>query len=109
VRLCQLVIPLIQFAYNFVPFNHLTYYLDLFSIQQLGRISVLCMLLLFPSICFCQNLIDLAGSESSKTETTGLRRKEGSYINKSLLTLGTVRFPATCAPEDSLFVILLRN
>uniref|UniRef100_A0A453C0I8 Kinesin motor domain-containing protein n=1 Tax=Aegilops tauschii subsp. strangulata TaxID=200361 RepID=A0A453C0I8_AEGTS len=28
--------------------------------------------------------------ESSKTETTGLRRKEGSYINKSLLTLGTV-------------------
>ncbi|TXG53004.1 hypothetical protein EZV62_022173 [Acer yangbiense] len=39
---------------------------------------------------FGSNLIDLAGSESSKTETTGLRRKEGSYINKSLLTLGTV-------------------
>ncbi|CAI9764020.1 unnamed protein product [Fraxinus pennsylvanica] len=36
------------------------------------------------------HLIDLAGSESSKTETTGLRRKEGSYINKSLLSLGTV-------------------
>ncbi|PKU68215.1 Kinesin-like protein NACK2 [Dendrobium catenatum] len=36
------------------------------------------------------NLIDLAGSESSKTETTGQRRKEGSFINKSLLTLGTV-------------------
>ncbi|GFP84313.1 kinesin-related protein 11 [Phtheirospermum japonicum] len=36
------------------------------------------------------HLIDLAGSESSKTGTTGLRRKEGSYINKSLLTLGTV-------------------
>ncbi|KAF5780429.1 putative plus-end-directed kinesin ATPase transcription factor bZIP family [Helianthus annuus] len=36
------------------------------------------------------HLIDLAGSESSKTETTGMRRKEGSYINKSLLTLGTV-------------------
>ncbi|CAA0837494.1 P-loop containing nucleoside triphosphate hydrolases superfamily protein [Striga hermonthica] len=36
------------------------------------------------------NLIDLAGSESSKAGTTGLRRKEGSYINKSLLTLGTV-------------------
>ncbi|EXB51318.1 Kinesin-related protein 11 [Morus notabilis] len=35
------------------------------------------------------NLIDLAGSESSKAETTGVRRKEGSYINKSLLTLGT--------------------
>lgn len=42
-----------------------------------------------------QNLIDLAGSESSKTETTGLRRKEGSYINKSLLTLGTVSY---CIP-----------
>jgi hypothetical protein len=49
---------------------------------------------------FCQNLIDLAGSESSKTETTGIRRKEGSYINKSLLTLGTVRFPEICAPEN---------
>ncbi|KAL0874803.1 hypothetical protein Bca101_024508 [Brassica carinata] len=36
------------------------------------------------------NLIDLAGSESSKAGTSGLRRKEGSYINKSLLTLGTV-------------------
>ncbi|KAJ6994209.1 hypothetical protein NC653_017129, partial [Populus alba x Populus x berolinensis] len=36
------------------------------------------------------SLIDLAGSESSKAETTGMRRKEGSYINKSLLTLGTV-------------------
>ena len=47
---------------------------------------VLILLLVF----FYQNLIDLAGSESSKTETTGLRRKEGSYINKSLLTLGTV-------------------
>ncbi|KAK8971553.1 Kinesin-like protein NACK2 [Platanthera guangdongensis] len=36
------------------------------------------------------NLIDLAGSENSRAETTGLRRKEGAYINKSLLTLGTV-------------------
>ncbi|CAE5966941.1 unnamed protein product [Arabidopsis arenosa] len=36
------------------------------------------------------NLVDLAGSESSKVETSGVRRKEGSYINKSLLTLGTV-------------------
>lgn len=44
-----------------------------------------------------QNLIDLAGSESSKVETTGARRKEGSYINKSLLTLGTVR-PYTSVP-----------
>ena len=47
--------------------------------------------LTFYFLCsFIQNLIDLAGSESSKTETTGVRRKEGSYINKSLLTLGTV-------------------
>ncbi|GJY05431.1 aldo-keto reductase 2, partial [Tanacetum coccineum] len=30
------------------------------------------------------------GSESSKMETTGVRRKEGSHINKSLLTLGMV-------------------
>ncbi|WZY73896.1 hypothetical protein YC2023_006136 [Brassica napus] len=37
------------------------------------------------------NLVDLAGSESSKVETSGLRRKEGSYINKSLLTLETLR------------------
>jgi centromeric protein E len=33
-------------------------------------------------------LIDLADSESNKTKTTGLRRKEGYYTNKSLLTLG---------------------
>ncbi|KAL0412451.1 UNVERIFIED_CONTAM: Kinesin-like protein KIN-7D, mitochondrial [Sesamum radiatum] len=45
----------------------------------------------YDGVIFSQlNLIDLAGSESSKTETTGLRRKEGSYINKSLLTLGTI-------------------
>ncbi|KAA8536054.1 hypothetical protein F0562_028532 [Nyssa sinensis] len=45
----------------------------------------------YDGVIFSQlNLIDLAGSESSKTETIGLRRKEGSYINKSLLTLGTV-------------------
>ncbi|XP_072978173.1 kinesin-like protein KIN-7D, chloroplastic [Typha angustifolia] len=43
------------------------------------------------AVSFSQlNLIDLAGSESSRAETTGVRRKEGSYINKSLLTLGTV-------------------
>ncbi|XP_050231711.1 kinesin-like protein KIN-7D, mitochondrial isoform X2 [Mercurialis annua] len=45
----------------------------------------------YDGVVFSQlNLIDLAGSESSKTETTGVRRKEGAYINKSLLTLGTV-------------------
>uniref|UniRef100_A0A0D9WN28 Kinesin-like protein n=1 Tax=Leersia perrieri TaxID=77586 RepID=A0A0D9WN28_9ORYZ len=43
------------------------------------------------AVTFSQlNLIDLAGSESLKVETTGVRQKEGSYINKSLLTLGTV-------------------
>ncbi|OAD67088.1 hypothetical protein PHYBLDRAFT_22536, partial [Phycomyces blakesleeanus NRRL 1555(-)] len=42
-------------------------------------------------VCVCyvsQNLIDLAGSE--KAVTNQERRKEGAYINKSLLTLGTV-------------------
>lgn len=34
------------------------------------------------------NLIDLAGSEKAASDAE--RRKEGSYINKSLLTLGTV-------------------
>ncbi|KAF7147212.1 hypothetical protein RHSIM_Rhsim03G0003500 [Rhododendron simsii] len=43
------------------------------------------------------NLIDLAGSESSKAETTGVRRKEGSYINKSLLTLGTRQNHVICS------------
>ena len=37
------------------------------------------------------NLVDLAGSESaSKSGVIGQRRTEGSYINKSLLTLATV-------------------
>ena len=36
-------------------------------------------------------LVDLAGSERlSKTLAEGKRAKEGAYINKSLLTLGTV-------------------
>jgi len=34
------------------------------------------------------NLIDLAGSE--KAASNEERRKEGAFINKSLLTLGTV-------------------
>ncbi|CAK9151884.1 unnamed protein product [Ilex paraguariensis] len=46
------------------------------------------------------NLIDLAGSESSKAETTGVRRKEGSYINKSLLTLGTSSFYLSVAKHS---------
>jgi len=37
------------------------------------------------------SLVDLAGSESVKnTGSTGTRKKEGQYINKSLLTLGHV-------------------
>ena len=37
------------------------------------------------------NLVDLAGSErASKTEATGARLKEGSNINKSLMSLGNV-------------------
>ncbi|PSC70283.1 Kinesin-related 11 [Micractinium conductrix] len=36
------------------------------------------------------NLIDLAGSESAKAEISRSHRMEGSFINKSLLTLGTV-------------------
>lgn len=37
------------------------------------------------------SLVDLAGSESVKaTGSTGIRQKEGQYINKSLLTLGHV-------------------
>lgn len=36
------------------------------------------------------NLIDLAGSESARAELHKTQRMEGSFINKSLLTLGTV-------------------
>ncbi|EGC38883.1 hypothetical protein DICPUDRAFT_96759 [Dictyostelium purpureum] len=36
------------------------------------------------------NLIDLAGSEKASEGVNAVRNKEGSYINKSLLTLGTV-------------------
>ncbi|AQL01241.1 Kinesin-like protein KIN-7K chloroplastic [Zea mays] len=54
------------------------------------------------AVTFSQlNLIDLAGSESSRAETTGVRRKEGSYINKSLLTLGTLICTVTPASSNS--------
>lgn len=43
------------------------------------------------------NLIDLAGSEKAATDAD--RRKEGAYINKSLLTLGTVISRLTEAPK----------
>lgn len=46
------------------------------------------------------NLIDLAGSERAASEAA--RRKEGAYINKSLLTLGTVIAKLTEPhPQDS--------
>uniref|UniRef100_A0A453LE91 Kinesin motor domain-containing protein n=1 Tax=Aegilops tauschii subsp. strangulata TaxID=200361 RepID=A0A453LE91_AEGTS len=39
----------------------------------------------------CVNFVDLAGSErASQTAASGMRLKEGSHINKSLLTLGKV-------------------
>lgn len=38
-----------------------------------------------------QDFVDLAGSErTSQTSSAGARLKEGSHINRSLLTLGTV-------------------
>lgn len=38
-----------------------------------------------------QNLVDLAGSERAlQTSADGTRLKEGSHINRSLLTLTTV-------------------
>ena len=40
---------------------------------------------------FGQNFVDLAGSErASQTASAGMRLKEGSHINRSLLTLGKV-------------------
>jgi hypothetical protein len=44
-----------------------------------------------PTCVSTLNLVDLAGSErANKSGTSGQSLKEGSYINKSLLTLGTV-------------------
>jgi hypothetical protein len=46
-----------------------------------------------PTSVATLNLVDLAGSErANKSGTSGQALKEGSYINKSLLTLGTVIF-----------------
>lgn len=46
---------------------------------------------LFTFFFWFQNLVDLAGSErAAKTGAEGVRLKEGSHINKSLMTLGTV-------------------
>jgi hypothetical protein len=44
-----------------------------------------------PATLQSKCLVDLAGSESAlKSGSEGLRRTEGSFINKSLLTLSTV-------------------
>lgn len=44
-----------------------------------------------PTTISTLNLVDLAGSErATKSGTSGQSLKEGSFINKSLLTLGTV-------------------
>ena len=51
------------------------------------------MCLHFPSLCSSplQNLVDLAGSERvSATGAEGIRFKEGTFINLSLLVLGNV-------------------
>ncbi|KVH91733.1 Kinesin, motor domain-containing protein [Cynara cardunculus var. scolymus] len=59
------------------------------------RVSVLMqyaanLFLHFPYL-LSKNLVDLAGSErAAKTGAEGVRLKEGSHINKSLMTLGTV-------------------
>ena len=48
------------------------------------------------------NLVDLAGSErASATTGDGLRFKEGTFINRSLLTLGTVIRRLSEAKQDS--------
>eukprot|EP00953_Heterococcus_sp_UTEX-ZZ885_P020981 11726-Heterococcus_DN1.PRE.2 len=41
------------------------------------------------------SLVDLAGSESAKLNTQGERQLEGSFINKSLLTLGHIIYKLT--------------
>ncbi|KAM0945580.1 putative plus-end-directed kinesin ATPase [Dioscorea sansibarensis] len=46
---------------------------------------------IFSTLSACVNFIDLAGSErASQVLSEGTRLKEGSHINRSLLTLGTV-------------------
>ncbi len=53
------------------------------------------------------NLIDLAGSEKAATDVE--RRKEGAYINKSLLTLGTVIARLTSTTVSNLSHIPFRD
>ena len=53
-----------------------------------GRESVCCLVASHSHLALFQSLIDLAGSERASESLA--RRKEGGYINKSLLTLGNV-------------------
>src|SRR5437667_9185257 len=52
------------------------------------RVRTSSLVMTFHARDLRQNMIDLAGSEKASAQE--LRRKEGAYINKSLLTLGTV-------------------
>lgn len=48
------------------------------------------------------HLVDLAGSERAKsTQASGARLREGSHINKSLLTLGTIINKLSSASDNS--------
>jgi Kinesin motor domain len=66
------------------------------------------------------SLVDLAGSESAKLNTQGERQLEGSFINKSLLTLGHIIYKLTeedrpqrrdssAASRKCLYVVLTRT
>lgn len=52
--------------------------------------------------------MDLAGSErAAKTGAEGMRLKEGSHINKSLMTLGTVIKKLSEGAEGQGWVVVL--
>lgn len=53
-------------------------------------------------------MVDLAGSErAAKTGAEGVRLKEGSHINKSLMTLGTVIKKLSEGAESQGYVLQL--
>ena len=59
--------------------------------KALGIRSIHCSFYIAVVINDLQNLVDLAGSERvSATGAEGIRFKEGTFINKSLLVLGNV-------------------
>jgi hypothetical protein len=61
-----------------------------YHISSIVHCSMYCPLS-FSFILSGQNFVDLAGSErASQTQSAGVRLKEGSHINRSLLTLGKV-------------------